>query len=180
MRWQWAGGLTPKNFGGKGRWIFRLPTAARPTGSTTIVCPVRGHFVSTDVGKEIWVSGAGTAGVAFGGTIATYASNTTITASAHTSNKRHHCLGLLWPRRRRRDSGLLQCLEPGWNAMCHEHCHKLQRGAGYLVASAGLTSLLTPTYRAVASMVAHRSFRSTTATCSLCRRAREPQAGQPV
>jgi hypothetical protein len=73
--------VTPSSFGGRGD-AFSPPNGCTTTASsTTVVCP-DGPFVSTDVGKQMWVSGAGAAGAAFNATITAYTSNTTVTVSA--------------------------------------------------------------------------------------------------
>lgn len=75
-----SGALTPKDFGAVGDGVS-IANGCTTNGTTTIVCAA-GPFVSGDVGKEIWVTGAGAAGVAFGSTIATFVSSTTVTAAA--------------------------------------------------------------------------------------------------
>ena len=52
--------------------------------STTVTCP-DAPFVSTDVGKQVWVTGAGAAGVAFHAAIISVTSNTAVVVSAAAS-----------------------------------------------------------------------------------------------
>jgi hypothetical protein len=73
-------GVTPGQFGAYGDGLL-IANGCTTNGTTSIVCSA-GPFVSGDVGKEIWVTGAGTAGVGFGSTIATVVSSTTVTAAA--------------------------------------------------------------------------------------------------
>jgi hypothetical protein len=77
-------GVTPLSFGGYGDAKQIANGCTTTTTSTTIVCPVA-PFVPGDVGKQLWVTGAGAAGVAFGSTISTVVSNTTVTVSATPS-----------------------------------------------------------------------------------------------
>ena len=74
-------GVTPLTFGGHGDAKQVANGCTTTTTSTTIVCPAA-PFVPGDVGKQIWIQGAGAAGVSFGSTIATYVSNTTVTVGA--------------------------------------------------------------------------------------------------
>jgi tetratricopeptide (TPR) repeat protein len=76
-----APGVTPQHFGGYGD-AFQPPNGCTTTASsTTVVCP-DAPFVSTDVGKQIWVSKVGAGGAAFNATITAFISNTTVTVSA--------------------------------------------------------------------------------------------------
>jgi hypothetical protein len=52
--------------------------------STTVTCP-DAPFVSTDVGKQVWVHGAGAAGVAFHATINSVTSNTAVVVNTAAS-----------------------------------------------------------------------------------------------
>lgn len=61
---------------------YKPPNGCSTTASsTTVTCP-DGPFVTTDVGKQVWISGAGASGHAFNATITAYTSNTTVTVSA--------------------------------------------------------------------------------------------------
>lgn len=61
---------------------YQPPNGCSTTASsTTVSCP-DGPFVSTDVGKQVWVSGAGASGHAFNATITTFTSNTDVVVSA--------------------------------------------------------------------------------------------------
>jgi hypothetical protein len=74
-------GVTPATFGGFGD-AYSPPNGCSTTpSSTTVVCP-DGPFVSTDVGKQMWISKAGAAGAAFHATITAVSSNTTVTVSS--------------------------------------------------------------------------------------------------
>jgi hypothetical protein len=77
-------GVTPLSFGGHGDAKLIANGCTTTTSGTTIVCP-SAPFVSGDVGKELWVTGAGASRVAFGSTISTVVSNTTVTVSATPS-----------------------------------------------------------------------------------------------
>jgi len=73
--------LTAQYFGAYGD-AYNPPDGCNTTpSSTTVVCP-DGPFVSTDVGKQIWVSGVGAGGAAFHATISAVTNNTTVTVSA--------------------------------------------------------------------------------------------------
>jgi hypothetical protein len=80
-----AGSITAvadaQTFGAKGD-AYKPPNGCSTTASsTTVTCP-DGPFVSTDVGKQVWVSGAGAGGAAFNATITVFTGNTTVTVSA--------------------------------------------------------------------------------------------------
>lgn len=62
------GGLPAQFFGAFGD-AYSQPDGCITTASSTVVLCNDGTFVSTDVGKQIWVQGAGAAGVAFHGAI---------------------------------------------------------------------------------------------------------------
>ena len=79
-----APGVTPLAFGGYGDAYAPPDGCITAASSTTITCP-DGPFVSGDVGKQIWVHGAGAAGVAFHATISSVTSNTAVVASASAS-----------------------------------------------------------------------------------------------
>jgi hypothetical protein len=76
--------VTPAKFGAYGDAKQIANGCTTTTTSTTIVCPAA-PFVPGDVGKQLWIQGAGAAGVSFGSTIATYVSNTTVTVGATPS-----------------------------------------------------------------------------------------------
>jgi hypothetical protein len=74
-------GVTPLTFGGYGD-AYQPPNGCNTTASSTTVVCVDGPFVSTDVGKQIWVSGVGAAGAAFNATITAVTNASTVTVSA--------------------------------------------------------------------------------------------------
>ena len=76
--------VTPAKFGAYGDAQQIANGCTTTTTSTTIVCP-SAPFVSGDVGKELWVTGAGASGAAFGSTISTVVSNTTVIVASTPS-----------------------------------------------------------------------------------------------
>jgi hypothetical protein len=76
--------VTPQALGAHGDAKQIANGCTTTTTSTTVVCP-SAPFVTGDVGKELWVTGAGASGVAFGATISTVVSNTTVTVASTPS-----------------------------------------------------------------------------------------------
>jgi tetratricopeptide (TPR) repeat protein len=135
-----APGVTPASFNGysDAKQIANGCTAT--TTGTTIVCP-SAPFVSGDVGKELWVTGAGASGVAFGSTISTVVSNTTVTVAATPSTAVTQNQAVFGHD----DAAALQaCFN--YSSLHGVQCilgtatpNLFLTPAGYLVASAGLT-----------------------------------------
>ena len=79
-----GGALTPKQYGGYGD-AFQIPNGCTTTASSASVTCLGAAFVSGDIGKELWVSGAGAAGVAYGAAITAVSSSTTVTLASAAS-----------------------------------------------------------------------------------------------
>ena len=79
-----GGGLTPKNFGGYGD-ALQIPNGCTTTVSSASVTCAGADFGSGDIGKELWVSGAGAAGVAYGAAITAVTSSTVVTLASTAS-----------------------------------------------------------------------------------------------
>ncbi len=148
-------GITPAAFGGFGDAQSIVNGCTTTASSTSVTCP-SGTFVSGDVGKQIWFTAAGAAGVAFNTTIVTVSSSTAITVAAAPSTAVSNT-----PTVYGHDD--VAALQSCFNySAAHQLQCVLNSPTGYLEGSAGLTIANAPVTANGATNVTGNSFQKGT------------------
>ncbi len=133
-------GVTPLTFGGYGDAVGIYGGCSITAASTTLNCGGTSFSSATDVGKQMWVPGAGAAGISLHTTIASVTNANTVVLAAAASTSSSNVVAVY-------GHDDVTALQSCFNySAVHQIACVLNSPTGYLVGSGGLQIAFSPTY----------------------------------